>query len=310
MGEQTILVVLQKEIKPHLRDLISTWQRHNYHPLYLFYDTEDGFPSAKKIAHAAESAIAVLAFTPANRAPHTLLDGPYIELKNNRIIPIGMVPYAGAESIALFIQTTCAVHDRKKSKPNVCMLSQRLPRYITVVNKIHTQLEQKKHLRSLNWTGDVMYKEDVLYGLNRGSALTLYVGHGRASGWVGFRGVKVQEMKLFAHKPTAVIFSLCCETASRRKVAYSFSEQLILEGISAVSIGATRKTLFTNNTRWAVSLGNELLEQVGTIGELIVNAKPSNPAAYKDYRLFGDPTIPIIPDKNFFTDIKHIESYA
>ena len=74
-------------------------------------------------------------------------------------------------------------------------------------------------------------------------------------------------------------------------------------------MGAINKTLFTNNTRWAISISNELQNELDTIGDLIVKAKPSNEDAWKHYRLFGDPTIKMYPDENFYKEIKKIKTY-
>lgn len=303
-----ILVILEKEVKTQLGELISIWQVNGYSPLYMFY-TKDCFPSVETISNQTKNVAAIIAFTPYKRSPNNLVDSPYITNEHQQKIPIGLVPYYNKETLAKFISTTCLVHRRKKSKINVTLLSQRLPRYLTVAQKVHTQLSLNKNIKSINWVGDVIYREDVLYGINTGSALSIYFGHGRAKGWVGYNGVQIQELKLYQDKPNAAILSLCCETASRRRVQFSFCEQLILNGISAVSMGAINKTLFTNNTRWAISISNELQNELDTIGDLIVKAKPSNEDAWKHYRLFGDPTIKMYPDENFYKEIKKIKTY-
>lgn len=305
---QNILLILNKSILPQLQPLCSVWKKKGYNPLYKFY-TKDLFPCFDEIKNIAKEADAVIAFAPSSRSPHTLVEAPFIKRESGKMIPVSIVPHASKKSIEQFVDTACAIHNRKKTNVNVSLLCQRLPRYLGVTQKINTHLKKDKKIKCNNWQGDIIYTEDALFGLNAGGALSMYMGHGRSKGWVGYRGVQLNELKLFANKPNAAILSLCCETASRSNVHLSFSEELIMNGISAFSLGATRKTLFSDNARWAIAISNELLKRHITIGELLTHAIPVNSKAYSKYRLFGDPTVPLYTDKNFNSEISKFKTY-
>lgn len=88
------------------------------------------------------------------------------------------------------------------------------------------------------------------------------------------------------------VFSLCCDTASRRRVSLSFSEALVQKGLSASSFGAVRKSLHLDNTRWAIRMCREI-DTVRSSGELLVRCAPVSKKSAQPYRLIGDPLAPL-----------------
>jgi hypothetical protein len=170
-----------------------------------------------------------------------------------------------------------------------------------VTDKILSELgNNPKKVNTCKWTSDVIFAGDMLHGINQGSGLAVYMGHGRTTGWSGYSGVRSRHLNHFKNKPSA---------AGRKNVKRSFCEMLLQEGIAATVLGAVKPTLFTDNTRWAINISTALQNGAATVGELIVNSCPVNINASKTYRLFGDPTVPLSADKNFSSFAKKVKTY-
>jgi len=174
----------------------------------------------------------------------------------------------------------------------VALLGQWHPRYLRVTERIAALLESCA--RTLRWTGDVIGRDDMVRALGTGLGLGFYVGHGRPSGWVGYQGVRQHHFSApYGGEPIGALLSLCCRTASRRRIGLSYAESLPLQGVAAASFGATSDTLHTDNTRWAIGLCDALLGGAETVGELIVRGAPPSASACAPYRLIGDPLAPL-----------------
>jgi hypothetical protein len=134
------------------------------------------------------------------------------------------------------------------------------------------------------------------------------MGHGRSTGWAGYYGVRSRHITAFRNKPSAAIFSLCCWTAGRKNVKYSFCESLIMNGITPFALGAVKPTLFTDNTRWAINFSAAIRSGVSTAGELVRLSCPTQRSG-AHYRLFGDPTVPLLADEDFMEQAGKIKIY-
>jgi hypothetical protein len=187
------------------------------------------------------------------------------------------------------------VQRRAEQQVSVALLGQWHPQYLRVADRIESLLASR--LALLRWTGEVIGREALLPALRTGLGLALYVGHGRPVGWVGYHGVRGHHFATASgtrdREPLGALLSLCCRTASRRRVGLSYAEALPLQGVAAASLGATTDTLHTDNTRWAVGLCDALLAGARRIGELVVRGAPVSPEACAPYRLIGDPMAPL-----------------
>jgi hypothetical protein len=163
--------------------------------------------------------------------------------------------------------------------------------YLRLSERIELLLKQP--IQSFRWTSDVISREAVVDGLGVGLGLAIYLGHGRPSGWVGYYGMRKRHFDAFRGEPLGSMLSLCCQTASRRRIGLSYAEALPLMGVAAASFGAVTETRHTDNTRWAVRICECLNSGVKTIGELLVRAAPANASATLPYRLIGDPLAPL-----------------
>jgi hypothetical protein len=149
----------------------------------------------------------------------------------------------------------------------------------------------------------------MLMGINQGASVCLYMGHGRPTGWSGYYGIRSHHIAAFTNKPCAAIISLCCWTAGRKEVKYSFCESLIMQGTTAFAIGAVKPTLFTENTRWAINFSAAMQRGVHTATDLVRLSCPSQRSA-AHYRLFGDPTVPLLADAGFMRAAEKIKIYT
>jgi hypothetical protein len=173
----------------------------------------------------------------------------------------------------------------------VALLGQWQGQYIQVVERMATLMAPQ--VQGFRWTADVLMRDDLVKALGSGLGLGIYLGHGRPVGWVGYHGLRSHHFDGFCGEPLGAMVSLCCRTASRRRVGLSYAESLPLRGVAAASVGAVGDTLHTDNTRWAVGLCDALLAGAQTIGELVANGAPMSPSAVSSYRLIGDPLAPL-----------------
>lgn len=303
-----VLVILHKAHKPLLSPLTKCWQARGYLVRFNYYEGRN-VPAIDQLRELASKADMIMMLVPPERSASTLMDGPVIKM-GLRKIPVALVPVFSEQAITSFVAASVSVHERTTAGQSITLLSQRLPRYLKVTDKIYQEIKNSSSmLNPIKWTADIVHSGDMLQGINQGAGVCLYMGHGRASGWVGYYGVRASHITQFRNKPSAAVLSLCCWTAGRKNVRTSFCESLMVNGIASSVFGAVRPTLFTDNTRWAVSISEALRKGAATIGELIINAYPVNDKAAAHYRLFGDPTSPLLADENYMEASQKIKTY-
>jgi len=223
-------------------------------------------------------------------APGTALTGVSVRGVEGRHIPVGWVPAVSPERLRVFSDAAAQVHGRDGRPPSLMILGQRSNRYIRLSERIEVLLESSS-TKPFRWTSERVIREDMVKGFAMGLGVAMYLGHGRPAGWVGYRDVQAQHF--VDGDPVAALLSLTCRTASRWKVGLSFSEQLVLDGRVAASIGAVETTKHLDNTRWAVRVV-EVLKQGEplTVGELTMKALAGNGRRPSPYRIVGDPLAP------------------
>lgn len=301
-----LLIIAPGDIrKRFLGALIDAYKENDIIVDYLGYNNH--VPDENELSDATDNKNAVLYFFPGNRSPRTIINHFFLINKSGKKVPVGLVPIK--DNLNDFVQCAAKVHTRIKDVLTMALLAQRHPRYIRITNRIETILNEKPdRFPFFKWTGDVIFREDMVKGLNGGIGIALYVGHGRPVGWVGYYGLRIRHFEN-PENPIGAMISLCCHTASRRKVGISFAEQMVLKGISASGVGAVTSTLYSDNTRWAVQLTDIISSEVYNIGDLLIKACPLNDSAYKPYRLFGDPLSPIQTSLHCVENANNIKVY-
>ena len=227
----------------------------------------------------------------ARRAPATVLSAPFAVDRGGRRVPVAWLPAVSPDACRRFAAAAARVHRRRGRRAVIAVLGQWHPRYLHVAERVAALLERR--IATFRWTGEVITRERMVEALGSGLGLGIYVGHGRPVGWVGYHGTRSHHFEPFAGEPLGALVSLCCRTASRRRVGLSYAEALPLQGVAAASFGAAGDTLHTDNTRWAVGMCDALAAGATTIGELVAQAAPSSPSATGSYRLIGDPLAPL-----------------
>jgi len=248
-------------------------------------------PREPELAAAAALHDAVLLIGRRARAPRTVLAGPLLDTPGGRRVPVGWVPVVDSPSLRRFATAAARVHTRSRKAATVALLSQRHPRFRRLAARIETILDDRPVFR---WTADRLVPEDMLAGLTSGLGAAIYVGHGRPCGWVGYYGLRAHHFDDFAGEPVGAILSLCCLTASRRRVGLSFAEALPLRGVCGAVLAAVSNTRHTDNTRWAVRLSSAMLAGASDLGELVHEALPPGSPLAADYRIIGDPLTPLL----------------
>lgn len=266
----------------------------------LAVDTVDpgraGVPGAEELIDLARSASAMVLVVPRCRSPRTVAPGPTVAGAGGRAVPIGIVPDVGPVGLDLFATAAAAVHERSRlaavPPASLAVLAQRSGRYRELADRILRLVgEASPATARFNWTADELVRDDLVEGLATGLGLVLYVGHGRPSGWVGYRGTRAHHLAGLA-QPLGAVLSLACLTASRRRRGLSFAEALPLQGSAAACLAAVGSTRHIDNARWALRLVQAVAAGCRSIGELVAMAEPET-SLVRGYRILGDPLAPL-----------------
>lgn len=259
-------------------------------------------PGVDELTELADEADAVLVVGDRHRSPRTVLPGPVVGARDGRAVPVAWLPDLGPAALGRFAVAAAKVHARSAGRTDlrsVLVLSQRHRKFGDLADRMVRVLEHDggDRVRCHRMTAYDVHRDDLVASMARGPALSMYVGHGRPIGWVGYAGLRAHHVGTEADPawvPGGAVFSLTCRTASRHRTGLSFAEAIPLGGVAAAAIGAVGPTLHTANARWALRIARAL-GQVTTVGELLAAVAPHDPEAGA-YRLLGDPTAPLLDD--------------
>ncbi len=320
----TLLLCAPLEALPPLEPLLHAWAQRGVQVSVRPYI--GAAPDMQAEVHRCATApTAALLVGSARRAPQTVLPGPMLIGPQGQRVAVGWLPMASRIGLGRFARHAAAVHRRQgplladvraRAAPNgalaqvrggaiketpacgtgLALLGQWQPQYMRLAQRVCKLLGT--HQPVWRWTGEGLSREDMVQALGSGLGLGLYIGHGRAMGWVGYHGVRAHHFtaapaQRAPERTLGALLNLCCRTASRRRVGLSFAEELVLQGVCASSLGAVGDTLHTDNTRWATGVCNALLAGARTVGELVCQAAPLSAQAVRAYRLVGDPLAPL-----------------
>ena len=311
LGPRRLLLCVTRPALDALGELVEAWQHAAIDVEVELY--RKAMPDVVALIARDSDLDAALFVSPARWAPNTILAGPVAADRDGRRIPIACLPFRDESSLRRFAATAAKVHRRAGKRRAVALLGQWLPNYLRVTDRMRS-ITGEGGVRAFRWTGDAITRESMVTAVGCGLGLGLYVGHGRPMGWVGYHGVRSHhflgsEEARGSREPMGAILSLCCRTASRKRVGLSYTESLPLMGVAAASFGAVKETFHSDNTRWAVGVCTALTEGARTVGELLVRAAPASPAALASYRLIGDPFAPLGSDERSVRRANRIRTY-
>jgi hypothetical protein len=308
MWHKKLLLVLPENLRKPFSPLVEAWGEEGILVEYSEYH-DSNIPGVKDLIGMARGFNALMFAGDSKFSPQKVISGPFIN-PDGKNIPVGWLPVTDTGNLRKFIRTAIKVHKRKKNRITVGLLSQRTPQYLKVIEKMERELKGlSKKITSFRWTSELVFPEDMLTGINSGIGAAIYVGHGRPVGWSGYFGIRMQHFRDFANEPAGSVLSLCCNTAGRKNVRISFCENLVVEGFASAAFGATRSTLFTDNTRWAVNVCHSLGKGITTVGELITDAAPASRSGVSGYRLIGDPLAPLFSSSEALNAARKIKVY-
>ena len=162
----------------------------------------------------------------------------------------------------------------------------------------------------MRWTADAIRPEALIKGLNYGVGAAIYLGHGRPNGWVGYYGLRANHFVASDGSPSGALFSLCCNTASRRNVGLSFAEALVQKGKFTSVFAAVDETAHIDNTRLSVRIASAMSDGASTIGAVVRTALAQSLKTGESYRIIGDPLAPLTASKSAIEQAQKMEVFA
>jgi hypothetical protein len=310
-----LLVCATRKAAGALSDLVEAWRSASV--LVELEHFTGATPDVAALVAEHDALDAALLVSSARRAPGTVLPAPLVRRRDGARVPVAWMPFRDTASLHRFATTAARVQRRAGNRRALALLGQWLPNYLRVADRMRC-LARDGGVRAFRWTGDAITRESMIDALGCGLGLGLYVGHGRPMGWVGYHGVRAHHFhepesglaRRSTREPMGAILSLCCRTASRKRVGMSYAESLPLLGVAAASFGAVGDTLHSDNTRWAVGVCSALAAGASTVGDLLVRAAPASPSALESYRLIGDPLAPLGTDERSLRRAQRVRTYA
>lgn len=306
LHKKRVLIIVPDKYQDMILPLMAAYMKNGIDSYVKSYLEGDNLNTV--IPNCVDEYDAALLIGSGKRAPRTVLDGPFISTSSKRI-PVGWVPVRNEKHLTRFVETAVKVHSRKKGPVATAILAQRHPRFLKAAKRMHRSLLKESRLSTFKWTSDLLFKEEMIRGLRMGLGCAIYFGHGLSKGWEGFHGTLVKHFDEIPGEPLGAVLSITCLTASRRRTGLSFSESLLLQGVAASSFGAVDKTLHANNWRWGVLISDSLKKGVTTLGELILDACPIEEAAWRPYRIIGDPLAPLFSFEGAINKASEIKLY-
>lgn len=253
-------------------------------------------PSFTTLAARLHNAAAALIVGNRRRGPRTAVPGLYLRVADDRRVPLGWLPDLGDAALARYAHAAAAVLRRPAAGLDVgpvALLSQWDDRALRVMRRAeHFLRRTASGLGIFRWTAERIVRRDLLVALRSGLGLALYAGHGGPNGWSGYQGLHVRHLAHARGEPLGAVLSICCETASRRRIGLSFCEALVLDGLAAAAVGAVCKTDHHANSRWVIDLMHTFVAGSRSIGALVC-ASPGSDRIASEYRILGDPLAPL-----------------
>ncbi|HEX9823579.1 MAG TPA: C25 family cysteine peptidase [Actinomycetota bacterium] len=285
-GPRAWVLAASTDASRALRPLIAAHERER--PVRVV--TTDGAADHAVLGEHLEGAEACLLVGERRRSPRGALPGPFLAAPGGRLVPAGWLPDAG-ENLGGFAEAAARVLARGEEAGPVAVLAQWHQRYLRLADRMEANLAGTR-FPVLRWSAERITRDDVADALGLGIGLAVYFGHGRPSGWAGYRGMRAHHLA-GRDEPIGAVISATCRTASRWRTGMSFSERLVLEGAAASSVGAVVPVEHLENMRWMLGLAAALRAGERRIGRVLLHAAPPGVAAGSAYRIIGDPLAPV-----------------
>jgi hypothetical protein len=147
-------------------------------------------------------------------------------------------------------------------------------------------------------------REELCAAMARGPRLAVYLGHGRETGWTGYRALRWHH--LAAHeqaRPCGTVAAFACSTLKRTRGVVPFGTRWAMEGRAGAYFGSVAAVRVEPGFRMAEELGRVLAEgRRQTLGAAVaelhrrLSADPERGAELRElagFRIIGNPLQPL-----------------
>jgi hypothetical protein len=255
---------------------------------------------ANPAAFLPANAEALLIVGPSRRGPRRTLPGLWVSDREGNNVPVGWLP-ACVPRLHNYATAAARTLGRVGRTGPLVVLGQWEDRFLRVALRTSRWLGKYSSAPPVfQWTADRISRPDMIEGLTCGPGVAMYYGHGRASGWAGYHGVRADHFSPVWTEPIGGLLALSCENASRRYGRLSFAEELVLRGVCAGALAGAGKTSHRDNRELGPALCEALIAGTAeTLADLIFAAKlPENFWHRTPYRFIGDPAAPLYGAEN------------
>jgi len=242
-------------------------------------------------AHLPAHAEALLVVGPPRRGPRRSLPGLWVHDAVGSRVPVGWLPGIPSR-LSAYAAAAARVLARPPRTGPLVVLGQWEDRFLRVALRTSRWFEKQRSSPAVfHWTADRVTRNDMIEGLGFGPGLALYFGHGRARGWAGYHGVRIEHFPALGAEPLGSLLALCCENASRQGGRLSFAEDLVLQGICAGALAAAGKTRHEDNRQLGPALNEAMTARHPKTLASLVDGADLPPGFWEKtpYRFIGDP---------------------
>ncbi len=196
----------------------------------------DPYGIAEVVRTEGEGVDGVLVIVPEPVAMDRVVGGPVVHGT-----PVGVVPADKAEHLEPWLQAV----DWYARNPGggTAVLSMWKPLYLRWAERLAEALSgsaagQRSGVE--RWFADEVSQEDLCRRLATGPRLVFYVGHGRCTGWSGYRGLRWRHVDAVpSRRPSGTLVSLTCHNLGRpRDGGLPFGVRWVRSGRACAFLGA------------------------------------------------------------------------
>lgn len=245
--------------------------------------------------------VGILLIAPTRRSPARLVPAPVLHH-----IPVGIVQAESVAQLKPWLRALSATHTMGQGiiwavlamwKEDYLLGGERFTHWMQAG-------VEGKGIDVQKWFADAISRKDVCERLTYGPRLAVYIGHGRARGWSGYRGIRWEHITAIKlREPCGVLMSLACDTLKQARGVIPFGCRWVREGRACSYVGSVDRVNHEANTAFARELGRIIaMQHSRTIGNLLseVNDRLERDTelagakqAFLTYRIMGNPLQPL-----------------
>jgi hypothetical protein len=213
---------------------------------------------------------------------------PFLTTGSGRDVLLGWLRLERRALVA-YAQLAAAVAQRPGDGAQAVVLLGPLERrYQELLDTLERSCDAAPGLQAFRWSAERIRRPALVRALRLGAAATIYSGHGCASGWHAYGGLRAAD---FAVEPdwsgqqaSALMFSLACGSGAPP----GFADQVVAHGIAGAVLAPQGAPLHEDNRRLAAALVGALGGGCRRLCDLLESVRAAG-AALDGYAVIGDP---------------------